>query len=366
MFEDMTFETIMKRVLDRVSNSVDKREGSIIYDALAPAAVEIAIIYTELDNIINESFADTATREYLVRRALERGLEPYPATAAQVKGEFTPTDINVLGQRFNCGELNFVVVEKIDNGVYYLQCETTGTEGNISSGTLIPIEYIEGLQTAKISELIIQGEDEEDTEDFRQRYLSSLNTQAFGGNVADYKQKVKPLEGVGQVRVYRADEWNGGGTVKIVITDTQNGMPAPELISKIQEEIDPVEDTGRGSGIAPIGHIVTVAGVNEQEINVSLTVSLKSGYELETLKPYMEQAIKDYFDRLNASWEELYDEGEMCISVITSRIAGDIQSITGVANINGINVGGAGFGSVYTLPQDCIAVLGSLIVEVSE
>ena len=49
MFEDMTYEVILKRMLDRVKNSIDKREGSIIYDALAPAAVELSIMYDELD-----------------------------------------------------------------------------------------------------------------------------------------------------------------------------------------------------------------------------------------------------------------------------------------------------------------------------
>ena len=38
MYENMTFENIMDRCLSRVSASVDKREGSIVYDAIAPAA----------------------------------------------------------------------------------------------------------------------------------------------------------------------------------------------------------------------------------------------------------------------------------------------------------------------------------------
>ena len=41
MYESQTFDVILKRMLDRVSNSLDKREGSIIYDAAAPAANEI-------------------------------------------------------------------------------------------------------------------------------------------------------------------------------------------------------------------------------------------------------------------------------------------------------------------------------------
>lgn len=42
-------------------------------------------MYLELDVVLNETFADTATMEYLVRRAAERGLTPYPATYAELK-----------------------------------------------------------------------------------------------------------------------------------------------------------------------------------------------------------------------------------------------------------------------------------------
>ena len=34
MFEDKTYENILQGMLNRVSNDVDKREGSVIYDAL--------------------------------------------------------------------------------------------------------------------------------------------------------------------------------------------------------------------------------------------------------------------------------------------------------------------------------------------
>ena len=69
MYEHITFDVILERMMDRVPNNIDKREGSIIYDALAPAAVELAQMYIELDVILNETFADTASREYLIRRA---------------------------------------------------------------------------------------------------------------------------------------------------------------------------------------------------------------------------------------------------------------------------------------------------------
>ena len=72
MYESLTFEVLLKRMLDRVSNSLDKREGSIIYDAAAPAANELQNAYINLDIMINEAYADTASRYYLIKREIGR------------------------------------------------------------------------------------------------------------------------------------------------------------------------------------------------------------------------------------------------------------------------------------------------------
>jgi uncharacterized phage protein gp47/JayE len=113
MYENMTFEVILQRMLDRVSNNLNKREGSIIYDALAPAAVELQLMYIEFDIILKETFGDTASREYLIRRAAERGIIPYAATYAVLKGEFTPTTLNIpIGSRFSLNDLNYNIKAK--------------------------------------------------------------------------------------------------------------------------------------------------------------------------------------------------------------------------------------------------------------
>ena len=41
MYEDQTFDVILQRMLSRVPETMDKRESSPIYAALAPAAVEL-------------------------------------------------------------------------------------------------------------------------------------------------------------------------------------------------------------------------------------------------------------------------------------------------------------------------------------
>ena len=36
MYENITYESILQRMLDRIPDDMDKREGAVIYDALAP------------------------------------------------------------------------------------------------------------------------------------------------------------------------------------------------------------------------------------------------------------------------------------------------------------------------------------------
>ena len=210
MYENMTYEVILQRILNRIPSNMDKREGSIIYDAIAPAAAELAQLYIQMDEVLNQTFADTATNDYLEKRCAERGVTRRPATSAIVQGEFTPTNIDVTDKRFSCGDYNYIVIGG-ENGIYRLLCETSGSLPNGVSGELIPIDYVNGLETGRITSILIPGEDVESDDDLRERYFSGLSSQAFGGNVADYKEKTKSIDGVGGVKV--TPVWNGGGTV---------------------------------------------------------------------------------------------------------------------------------------------------------
>lgn len=333
MYENMTFEVILQRMLDRVSNNLNKREGSIIYDALAPAAVELQLMYIEFDIILQETFGDTASREYLIRRAKERGITPYEATYALLKGEFTPTTINIpIGSRFNLNDLNYYVKSKISDGVYQVECETVGIKGNQYFGDIIPIEYINGLETAQLTELLIPGEDEEETEDLRTRYFASFETKPYGGNRKDYIEKTNAIAGVGSTKV--TSLWNGGGTVKLTILNSEFSKASSTLIEAVQEAIDPTQD-GSGLGIAPIGHIVTVDTVEEVTVNILTTITFDDGYSFATLKTQIEAVIEAYLLELRKDWA---NQGSLIVRTaqIDTRILG-IQGILDVVNtkING-------------------------------
>ena len=335
MIDGMSFDEIMERCLARVDDSLDKREGSIIYDALAPACIELETWYMYLEHILNQAFADTAERDFLILKAKERSLAPYPATSAVVKGVFTPADADVAGKRFNLGDLNFVVGDAItgEAGAYELTCETTGADGNKVLGALIPIEYVEGLETATATELLIPGEDEEETEDFRQRYFDSFGTTAFGGNVQEYINKVMALEGVGGVRV--TPVWNGGGTVKCTIVDAEYNPATSTLISAVQEVIDPTQD-GSGLGLAPIDHRVTIDTPATVTVNVYTEIEFGSGYSWDNMASAIEAAISAYLLELRTDWKNHLTGTNTIVRI--SQIETRLLDLEGIVDISGTEI----------------------------
>nr|DAR54079.1 MAG TPA: Baseplate J like protein [Caudoviricetes sp.] len=380
MYEGITYETILDRMLSRVSNQFDKREGSVIFDTHSPTAIELQILYLELDTILKEAYGDTASREFLIRRCAERGITPYEATQAVLKGEFTPTNIELIGKRFNIGESNFVAVEKIADGVYKMQCEDAGIIGNQQLGVMLPIEYIDGLETAVLTEVLIPGESEEDTEDLRKRYFDSFSEKAFGGNVQDYLEKTNAIAGVGSTKVTRV--WNGdiqpaamipnakvkawyaeikktvstevlnwlsavytaaeqkklttGGTVLLTIVNSDYGVASDTLIQTVQNTIDPPEQAGNGYGLAPIGHVVSVKGAVGVPIAVKAKITFDTGYSWSNLQNSIDAAIESYLLELRKSWA---DTSYLIVRV--SQIETRLLGISGIIDIDDTQINGS-------------------------
>ena len=124
--EYFDYDTILQRMLDRVSVEIDKREGSIIYDALAPAAAELAQMYIVLKYNTDLVFIDTAPETYLDRLAEQMGLVRKEATYAIKEAEFydennSLMDVNI-GERFTIDNLVYNVTEKVSTGIYRVKC----------------------------------------------------------------------------------------------------------------------------------------------------------------------------------------------------------------------------------------------------
>ena len=406
MFEEYDFDTLLDKMLSNVDDRMDKREGSVIYDAVAPAALELANFYINLDMTLDEVFAESASYYYLIKRASERGLLPKEETNAILLMRVVPSETKIsVGDRFNLDELNYTVTSIIDGnaGTYQVQCETAGIVGNQQLGVLLPIETeneLNDMESATLEEVLIPGEDEEDVETFRERYFASFDNEAFGGNKADYVEKVNNIDGIGGCKPIRA--WSGGynpskmiptdevktwfesqskdtlgeniynwlstiynasinklltvgGTVKITIINSEFRKPSATLVQTVQEEIDPTNTTGEGDGVAPIGHVVNVVGVEEIPINVTLSdVEYETGYSFDTLKDAIETTIDNYFFDLRQAWASNDN-----LIVRTSQIEAQLLLMTGIVDIQGILLNGQE-GNIV-LDSDSIPIRGDVI-----
>lgn len=406
MFEEYDFDTLMDKMLSNVDDGLDKREGSVIYDAIAPAALELSNFYINLDMALDEVFAESASYYYLIKRASERGLLPKEETNAILLMRVVPAETKIsVGDRFNLDELNYTVVSIIDGnaGKYQVECETAGVIGNQQLGALIPIETeneLNNMESATLEEVLIPGEDEEDVETFRERYFASFDNEAFGGNKADYVEKVNNIDGIGGCKPIRA--WSGGynpskmiptdevktwfesqskdtlgeniynwlstiynasinklltvgGTVKLVIINSEFRKPSATLVQTVQEEIDPTNTTGEGDGVAPIGHVVNVVGVEEIPINITLLeVEYETGYSFDTLKDAIETTIDSYLLDLRQAWASNDN-----LIVRTSQLEAQLLLMSGIVDIQGILLNGQE-GNI-TLDNDSIPLRGDVI-----
>lgn len=403
MYENMTYEALLKRALSRVPTGIDKREGSMVMNGVAPSMAEIAQLYIGLDFVFTATYLATAPREYLIKRAADRNMAPYPASAAVFRAEF---NIEVPeGTRFSCDDLNFVVNGLIEEDepcewiAHRVTCETPGAAANSYSGTLISIEYVDGLTHAELIGVLIPGDDVEDTEVFRQRVLDSFHSLAFGGNQADYVEKVTAMDGVKAVKVHPV--WNGdidpaslipdetvqawytstvvtlsgaaadwltavytaalnkkltvGGTVKLVLMASNNAAPTTTLIETVQTAVDPTQNAGEGLGLAPIGHVVNVTGVTPVPVNITLNLTYASGWNWEAVQSYVEAVIDDYFEELASTWASS-DYLTVRISQIESRILSGCAAM--ITDIGGTQINGEEANLV--LDADSIPVRGEL------
>lgn len=404
MYEDMTYEALLQRAMGRVSTALDKREGSMVMNGVAPSMAEVAMLYIGLDFVFQATYLLTAPREYLIKRAADRNMAPYPASAAEFRAEF---NIEVpAGTRFSCEDLNFVVTARMDpaddtaTGLSHrVICETVGAVANSYTGQLIPIEYVDGLTRAELVELLIPGDEEEETEVFRQRVLDSLQSKAFGGNQADYKEKVLSLPGVSAVKVHAV--WNAnispaslipsaavtewyeanlatlpplvaawltavhtaakdklltvGGTVKLVLLADDNRVPSETLIDEVQTAIDPTQNAGEGLGLAPMGHVVLVTSVTQTVVDITLHLTYAPGWSWEAVKSYVEAVIDGYFAELTAEWASS-DALVVRISQIESRILAACSAM--ITDIGGTQINGRE--ANLTLDADSIPARGEI------
>lgn len=337
------YKSILDRLLARVDNTLDKRQGSIIYDALAPAAIELAQCYADLEIYKEQTYLGTAVGENLDNRVADYGLSRNPATAATAVVEIRNTNNELydidIGSRFSIpeefGGYDFTLIEKMETGFFKAVCDTPGTVGNEYEGVLLPLYNIPHLGKAEIAYIYKLGVDTETDEALRARAIHSLSRDAFGGNVSDYRRYLATIAGIGPVRIVPI--WNGGGTVLILFLNPDYTPPSHTFVEEVQDLIDPIQSHGEGLGLAPIGHSVTVQAPPIYSLTISMDLEFASDLpvSIDDIMEKVRTRIVDYIKALGKDWEYASS-----ITVYVVKIMALILDIDGVADVHNFLLNG--------------------------
>ena len=352
MYEDKTYNALLQDVLNEVSAGVQTGEGYLVYNALSALAYELEKVYIQMNYIMNQNHADTADLEELVEIAKDRGIYQKKATHAYV--EIKGNTVIPIGTRFSLKSFNYKIVEAINEMAYTYKamCEETGTGPNNLTGELIAIDYVDGLEKAEITEVLINGEEDESRDALYARYLASFTSESFGGNIAQYKQYVNAIAGVGGCKVQPV--WNGAGTVKVVAISSEHGACSEYLVQQIQTAACPTQ--GSGYGFAPIDHDVTVVSVDAVKVNVAAKLSYMSGYSWSSLKDTVTAKISEYLKSLAAVWAD--GDQSTKTTVYVAKLQAAVLDVPGVVDITDTQLNGA-TGNLI-LDWDQIPVVGEV------
>lgn len=353
MYDDKNYAQLLTDMKEDIGTGVQKGEGYLVYNALSALAYEMEKLYIQMDYLNRQSHADTADLDELVLIAKDRGIYQKKASSAYVK---VKADAMVpIGTRFYLKSYHYVVVEELNASLYEYRakCEETGVGPNNLTGELTAIDYVTDLEKAEITEVLVDGEEDENRESLYKRYLQSFLTESFGGNIAQYKEKVNEIAGVGGCKVEPV--WNGPGTVKVIVISSEHGACSEYLIQQIQKAAVP-EEGGSGYGFAPIDHIVTIESVEAVAVNVKTKISYMSGYSWSGIGSAVKEKIAEYLQTIADTWDS--GDADTKSTVYISKLQAAVLDVPGVVDITETRLNGTAANLVLNGNQ--IPVLGEV------
>ena len=264
MYEARDQGSILTELQQNVGNTVSSYEGTFTYDSLAANSIEFAKTEVELEQAYKASFARSSWGEYLEMRAEEHGILRKSAVRAVGVVTVSGNGVVPLGSIFQTEtgvSFRTTAAATISKtGDISVECTTPGITGNVAAKTVTKIPMsIPGISSVTNADAMHDGFDEEDDDSLFNRLIFKVQQPATSGNRNEYLQWATSVAGVGKAIVLPL--WNGNGTVKVLITDTNGNPASSDLQNKVLSYIESVR---------PIGATVTVAAPAIFNIKVAI------------------------------------------------------------------------------------------------
>ncbi len=360
-------DSVHERMLSNFQD-VSTLEGDFIYDATRPTAEQIAELkQLGLQNNLKIAFPQTSYGEYLEWLGECKGVfknQPTKSvgmitfTGVQgtiiTKGTIVTTVATDEKQSIEFELLETKTIGANETVDIKAECRIAGTIGNVSNNTItVLLGSISGVKSVTNKEDFRGGTDIEDEEHFRERVLVAEQEDKLSGASSDYIRWAKEVDGVGYA--YVVPEWNGAGTVKVLILDKNRKAATQELIDKVQEYIYPnVEEGQNRNGKAPIGAIVNIATPQTLLINVKASFVFSNGFSQETVLNILKNKIDKYLDKIDIG-------GTVSYNAIYSLAGSMMLADEGIQDFSNLTIND---GTTNIILNDQVVGIGEIINEV--
>ncbi len=317
---------IQARMIENLPDGIDKTEAGFAWDLTKPAALEIAeFSQYKLALALRMMFSLWAVGSWLDWHATENDLSRKAASYAVGVVTVTGTAGTVIPAGFefateatvNSSSKIYVSDEAAAIGEdgtvdIAVTAAEAGVDYNTGADTVcLMVNSISGIVSITNAEVITGGADEETDDELRQRVIYAERNGSFTGCDGDYVRWALEVSGVGGAKVY--PEWNGAGTVKVLIEDADGNAANDELCEKVYDYIVSPDD--RSARLAPIGAEVTVASIEFFNVNITYsytpTSSASDDDSKEAIEAEFEEAAAEYInvtarESLTISYNKIY------------------------------------------------------------
>lgn len=347
MYEKKTEYVILNNMLEKVTSPVSKEEGTLVYDALSPVANELAKHYIELDSFIRRAFIQTSHSQWLDLRGCEYGLYRKQPTTATVDLVFTGDDGTTIPEGFRVQTIDGKQFEttkttQISGGqaIVSALASQTGKTLNVAANSLTQMSMaLAGVTSVTNPVGSSGGTDTESDDDFKQRILDRVRNPGASGNINHYIQWAMEVDGVGAVRVFPL--WNGAGTVKVAILDS-NRLPATQAI------VDAVALHVESE--RPIGASVTVVSGTLFSVTIEVDIDLDGTMAMTDVQAAIKKAVEAHLKSI--AYKQAY--------ISYSKLSAIILATNGVADHKNLTING--LDTNVNVPLTSVAVLSEIII----
>lgn len=343
---------IHKRMIESSPSDVSTIEGDIFWNNTRPVSEELARIKNiSISNLLKSRFPQTAESEDLDSCGGENGVfrkqDDYAIQKFKIVGV---KGTQILKDKIICTAateesesveflaLDTVIIDESGEATVNAKCTIPGTIGNVAIGNInILATPINGVKKVSNIEIVKYGIDIEDDESYRERILNKSRKPITSGNKYQYEYWAKEVVGVGDAKCFPT--WNGPGTVKVVIVDSNKHKASDKLVEEVKTHIESVRPILAG--------VLTIASAVEKTISVTANVSIVKGYNLGTIKEEFAKLLEEYLQ--NISFKTSY------ISI--AKIGNLLLNTAGVLDYENLKINN--LTSNIGLKEEEIAVLGT-------